>query len=118
MLKNGRLAIFSVVVGCCVAASCSSGSATSTSTSASTTPATSSPATMSTGFFGGAHSAACETDLQQMQTTVESYLALNGGTEVTEAELVQQGLLREESVLHDIGPGATVIPSPTGGCLS
>ena len=117
-----HLAILSIVLGC-VAASCSSDSANnSTNNSTATTPpptsAVNSPVTMSTGVFGGARSAACETDLDQMETVVDSYLALNGGTEVTESELVQQGLLREESVLHDIGPGATVIPSPGGGCVS
>lgn len=124
-----HLAILSIVLGC-VAASCSSDSAnnsnksTNTSTATTSPPnsavssAVSSPVTMSTGVFGGARSAACETDLDQMETVVDSYLALNGGTEVTESELVQQGLLREESVLHDIGPGATVIPSPGGGCVS
>ena len=92
--------------------------ATTTATTAPpTTTATSSAATMSTGFFGGAHSAACDTDLDLVQTAVESYLAINGGTEVTEAQLVQQGVMREESTLHDIGPGATVIPSPAGGCI-
>ena len=126
MRNNGRLAIVSVVIGCCVVASCSSGSAggatTSTSTSTgvttTTTQAATNAQTQSTGFFGGAHSAACGTDLQMMEVAVDAYLALMGGTEATEAELVQQGLLREESVLHDIGPGATVIPSPTGGCVS
>jgi hypothetical protein len=113
-----RLALFSVLLACCATASCSSGSTRSTSTSTSTTQVAPSAQTQSTGFFGGAHSAACDTDLQMMETAVDAYLAFNGGTEATEAALVQQGLLREESVLHDIGPGATVIPSPTGGCLS
>lgn len=103
-----RLALFVIVLSCGFATSCSSDAGT----------ATTSPVTMSTGLFGGAHSAACDTDLDLIETVVESYLALNGGSEVTEDQLVQQGLLREQSVLHDIGPGATVIPSPTGGCVS
>ena len=113
-----RLALFVIILGCAFATSCSSDSASTTPT---TTPATARPSsavTMSTGAFGVARSAACDTDLNLMETVVESYLALNGGSEVTETQLVQQGLLREESVLHDIGPGATVIPSPTGGCVS
>lgn len=85
-------------------------------TPAADTPAADTPATPGTGVFGSARSAACETDLQLLLTEVDAFLALNGGTEVTEDQLVAQGLARERSTLHDIGPGATVIPSPTGGC--
>ena len=119
---RGGQTVISIML-CCIAAACSSSAAststsTSTSTSASTSTSTpSAPVTMSTGVFGNARSAACDTDLNQMEMVVDSYLALNGGTEVTEHELVQQGLLREESVLHDVGPGGTVIPSPNGGCV-
>ena len=119
------LAPLAILLFGALATSCASdkGAATTTTTATTaatappTTTATSSAATMSTGFFGGAHSAACDTDLDLVQTAVESYLAINGGTEVTEAQLVQQGVMREESTLHDIGPGATVIPSPAGGCI-
>ncbi len=113
-----------ILIGCGLVTSCSKDSAATTPTPATapattaTTIPTSSAVTMSTGVFGVARSAACDTDLNLMETVVESYLALNGGSEVTETQLVQQGLLREESVLHDIGPGATVTPSPTGGCVS
>ena len=115
---RARLALFVIVIGCGWVTSCSSDSPATTPITTPVSIPVSSPVTMSTGMFGGAESAACATDLDQMETVVESYLALNGGNEVTEALLVQQGLLREESVLHDIGPGATVIPSPTGGCVS
>lgn len=82
-------------------------------------PATSVNATSSTGgAFGGTHSAACDTDLTAVQTAVEAYFAINGGQDVTEAQLVQAGLLRQESTLHDIGPQGTVVASPTGGCAS
>ena len=82
-------------------------------------PATSVNATSSTGgAFGGTHSAACDTDLTAVQTAVEAYFAINGGQDVTEAQLVQAGLLGQESTLHDIGPQGTVVASPTGGCAS
>lgn len=94
---------------------------TSTATTGTTpiSPATSVNATSSTGgAFGGTHSAACDTDLTAVQTAVEAYFAINGGQDVTEAQLVQAGLLRQESTLHDIGPQGTVVASPTGGCAS
>lgn len=81
-------------------------------------PATSIGATLTTGAFGSTHSAACDTDLTALETAVEAYLAINGGQDVTEAQLVQAGLLREESTLHDIGLHGSVIPSSTGGCAS
>lgn len=100
-------------------AGCSSNDRTSNdAASPSQSSPTSSPATVSTGVFGNTQSAACDTDLTLMETAVESYLVLNGGTEVTEAGLVEQGVVREPSTLHDIGPNATVVPSPTGGCAS
>ncbi len=94
---------------------------TGTATTGTTpiSPATSVNATSSTGgAFGGTHSAACDTDLTAVQTAVEAYFAINGGQDVTEAQLVQAGLLRQESTLHDIGPQGTVVASPTGGCAS
>ena len=94
---------------------------TSTATTGTTpiSPATSVNATSSTGgAFGGTHSAACDTDLTAVQTAVEAYFAINGGQDVTEAQLVQAGLLGQESTLHDIGPQGTVVASPTGGCAS
>ena len=94
---------------------------TGTATTGTTpiSPATSVNAPSSTGgAFGGTHSAACDTDLTAVQTAVEAYFAINGGQDVTEAQLVQAGLLRQESTLHDIGPQGTVVASPTGGCAS
>ena len=92
---------------------------TATTGTATISPATSVNATSSTGgAFGGTHSAACDTDLTAVQTAVEAYFAINGGQDVTEAQLVQAGLLRQESTLHDIGPQGTVVASPTGGCAS
>ena len=94
---------------------------TGTATTGTTpiSPATSVNATSSTGgAFGGTHSAACDTDLTAVQTAVEAYFAINGGQDVTEAQLVQAGLLGQESTLHDIGPQGTVVASPTGGCAS
>ena len=67
-------------------------------------------------MFGVTQSAACETDLQLVETQVDAYLALNGNSEVTEDQIVAQGLGRGPSVLHDIGPGASIVPAPGSGC--
>ena len=75
-------------------------------------------ATDSTSMFVHTQSAACNTDLNIMLNAVTAYLTLNGGTEVTEAQLVQAGLITAESRLHDVAAGGTVVPSPAGGCAS
>ena len=106
------------VAGCSSNDTASNDTASNDTTSPAQSSPTSSPVTLSTGVFGNTQSAACATDLTLMETAVESYLVLNGGTEVTEAGLVEQGVVREPSALHDIGPNATVVPSPTGGCAS
>ena len=69
-----------------------------------------------TGILGTAQSLGCSTDLDVMKTVMESFLALNGRNPDSEAELVSGGLLATESAFHDIGPGGTIVPSPTGGC--
>lgn len=104
-----RSMMITAVVGCGVlgAGSCSGNGAPA---------APSTTSVRATGAFGATQSAACETDLQLVETQVDAYLAINGGTDVTEAEIVAQGLGREPSTLHDIGPGGTVIPAPGGGC--
>jgi hypothetical protein len=51
-----------------------------------------------------------------LQSAIESYLAMNGEVEVTEQDLVDAGLLSEQSQLYDIGPGHTVVAGPGSGC--
>jgi hypothetical protein len=122
--------LVTVLLGCgllvCVSCSTDTSSAPAPTAAAVATPplpatidvTTTIPVTISTAMFGHTEAAACATDRTLMETAVEAYLAINGGTEATEAQVVAQGLLREESPLHDIGAGATVIPSPAGGCVS
>jgi hypothetical protein len=109
-----------VVVAATVAAGCSSSAANPapTGTPAAAGTSTTLNATDSSSFFAHTEAAACGTDLQTMETAVSAYLAINGGTDVTEAQLVTAGLLRTESTLHDIGPAGAVIPAPGGGCAS
>ena len=70
-----------------------------------------------TGTFGSAKAAACDTDYTVFSSALELYLTMNGESQATEQAMIDAGVLREESVLHDIGPGNTVVPSPSGGCL-
>ncbi len=95
---------------------------TALATGASTATVVESPSTLnatdSTSMFVHTQSAACNADLTIMLNAVAEYLTLNGGTEVTEAQLVQAGLIKAESTLHDVAAGGTVVASPAGGCVS
>src|SRR3954451_6408709 len=73
--------------------------------------------TPGTGFFGGAKSSACDTDYAVFSAALELYLTMNGDAQATEPAMIEAGVLREESVLHDVGPGNVVVPSPDGACL-
>ncbi len=131
-MKIFRPTASSILVSLIVAGSgCSSDSATAPSStlaplaasvpvaSTTTSVATVLPVAPSgTGTFGGAASAACDSDRLTLEIGVEAYLALNGSGEFTEAELVTAGLLRQESILFDIAAGNLVVASPSGGCTT
>lgn len=75
-----------------------------------------SDAPASTGYFADAYEEICAMDRQTLELGVEVYLAMNGESEVAEAQLVADDVLREESEFHDIGPGNIVVATPTGPC--
>ena len=109
-----------VVSSCGSDSSSSSSSRSTTAVQAVATPPTVSIAgagiTEGTGLLGSSKSAACDLDLREIETALEIQVATIGDLPVAEADLVTAGLLREESVLHDIGPGNVVVASAAGGC--
>ena len=72
--------------------------------------------TEGTGILGSSKSAACDLDQRELEAAVDVQAAMNGDQPVTEADLVTNGLIKAESVLHDIGPGNVVTASAAGGC--
>ena len=54
------------------------------------------------GITDKGQSSACAADAKTLEVAVESYFAQNGGTSVTEAQLVTAGLLRAESTTYNI----------------
>lgn len=86
-------------------------------TTPTTVEAATAPVPTHTGVFADAQSAACEVDLAAVRTAVEMHVAINGDAQIVEAQLVEDGVLTEESLLHDVGPENSVVASPTGGCI-
>ena len=58
----------------------------------------------------------CDTDQRTMEVAIEAYFAENGGTTVTEADLVTAELIREQSTNTDIS-GTDVVAQPGGDCV-
>ena len=50
----------------------------------------------------------CDTDQRTMEVAVEAYFAENGGSTVSEAALVTEGLIREQSTNMDVAADGTV----------
>lgn len=98
-----------------------SSSATTTAQAVATPPTVSiagAGITEGSGVLGSSKSVACDLDLDQIQIAVDVQAAMTGDAPVLEADLVTAGLIREESLLHDIGPGNVVVASPAGGCTN
>jgi hypothetical protein len=62
------------------------------------------------------NAAACTQERATMQQAVEAYTLLNPDQPVTEAAMVTDGFIREQSVLMDIGPGGIVVDAPGTVC--
>jgi hypothetical protein len=108
-------ATVSIATGACSSDSKSDDGADARPTTAVTALAT---APSLTGIFADAQSAACDLDLAAVRAAVEFHIAANGDAQFVEAQLVADGLLTQESPLHDIGADSSVVPSPTGGCTT
>ena len=67
------------------------------------------------GITDQGQTSACNADKKTMQTAVEAYYAQNGTTaDVTEADLVTEGLLVEQSAGIDIVDGSTPADTTDG----
>jgi hypothetical protein len=62
------------------------------------------------------NSAACVQERTQIQQAVEAFTLMNPDQIVTEALMVADGFIHEESVLMDIGPNGTVVAAPGSVC--
>ncbi|MFN6121571.1 MAG: hypothetical protein ACK5CE_18330 [Actinomycetes bacterium] len=63
-----------------------------------------------------ANGVACDTDRQTFQLAIEAFTAMTGAPPAAEADLVTQGLLREESARYDLDPAGAIVPAPGSGC--
>jgi hypothetical protein len=62
------------------------------------------------------NAAACVLERGQLQQAVQAFTLMNPDQPVTEALLVTDGFIHEQSVLMDIGPNGTVINAPGTVC--
>lgn len=58
----------------------------------------------------------CTTARRTLEVAVEAFFAQNGELPRAENDLVTGGMLREPLTSHDLGPDASVVPAPGGGC--
>jgi hypothetical protein len=63
-----------------------------------------------------ANSAACDIERQTFELASDAYLALTGAPASTQQDLVDQGLLREPSLLLDVAADGTIIPAAGSPC--
>ncbi|HEY7627907.1 MAG TPA: hypothetical protein VH761_12595 [Ilumatobacteraceae bacterium] len=62
------------------------------------------------------NAAACTTERSTIEKAVEAYTLLNPDKPVTEAALVTDGYIREQSQLMDITATGAVVPAATSVC--
>ena len=62
------------------------------------------------------NSAACVLERAQIQQAIEAFTVMNPDQTVTEALMVTDGFIHEESALMDIGPNGTVVAAPGSVC--
>ncbi len=62
------------------------------------------------------NSAACASDRATIEKALEAYVLLNPDTPPTEAAMVADGFIHEESKLMDISPTGTVVAAPGTVC--
>ena len=63
-----------------------------------------------------ANDLACGTDRQTFELALQAFEAITGAAPTAEADLVTQGLLREESARYDLDPAGAIVPAPGSGC--
>ncbi|MCU1389235.1 MAG: hypothetical protein JWL72_2573 [Ilumatobacteraceae bacterium] len=75
------------------------------------------PPVASIPTIAGLSTSPCATDRVVMETAVEAWFAMLGGTTPpTEAQLASDGLLRAESSGYDITSSGEIVPAPGGPC--
>jgi hypothetical protein len=62
------------------------------------------------------NAAACVEERALIERAVEAYTLMNPDQPVTEALLVTDGFIHQQSVLMDIGPNGTVVTAPGTVC--
>jgi hypothetical protein len=62
------------------------------------------------------NAAACASEVTTMERAVEAYTLLKPDSPLTEAALVTDGFIREESKLMDITATGAIVPSPGSVC--
>ncbi len=71
------------------------------------------------GITDRGKTSACAADSKTLEVAIEAYFADNGGTTVTEADLVTTELLRQQSANYNLGDpaGKTLVADPLGSCV-
>jgi hypothetical protein len=58
----------------------------------------------------------CGTERETLQTAIDTFTMLEGAPPATEADLVTEGYLRDESTMFDLDPAGAIVPAPTSRC--
>ncbi len=58
----------------------------------------------------------CGVERQTLETAIDAYEALTGDLPTSEADLVDQGLLREETSSYDLDATGAIVPSAGSNC--
>ncbi|MCU1397435.1 MAG: hypothetical protein JWN62_544 [Acidimicrobiales bacterium] len=75
------------------------------------------PPPTNTQTIGGLSTGPCGIERVDLQTVVESWLAMHGGTtSPTESQLVEDGFLRNQSAGYDITAAGEIVPAQDGPC--
>lgn len=69
------------------------------------------------GAPGQAGDAACEVDRQTLTTAEELFLTLNARMPTSQAELVEQQLIKEPSPRFEITADGEIVPAPGSACI-
>lgn len=62
------------------------------------------------------NAAACREERAAIEKMVQSFMLLEPDLPVTEAAMFAAGYLRQQSVLMDVQPDGSVVPTPGTGC--
>lgn len=63
-----------------------------------------------------ANALSCDTERRTIEMALQAYEAVVGSAPSSEADLVTQGILREESALYDLDPTGAIVPATGSSC--